>query len=187
MEHLVVAEVDVLVFLAGFLIGVSVVDIINLPFLITIGLDVFRQKRIQRHDVVSAVPDDLRVAVSPQEQMRHHRLPERKARHFRIGLPVQQLIQRMIHSAFLRIGAVLHPVQMQRKSCHRLGQKPDAGIDRRDLHGRFLIHPLAGIGPSEYKGLPRVADVIRHLRERRSIPWADAQPFKESHVNPSRH
>ena len=119
--------------------------------------------------------------------MRHHRLPERKARHFRIGLPVQQLIQRMIHSAFLRIGAVLHPVQMQRKSCHRLGQKPDAGIDRRDLHGRFLIHPLAGIGPSEYKGLPRVADVIRHLRERRSIPWADAQPFKESHIGPSRH
>ena len=92
MENLIVAEVDILVLLTGNLIGVSVVDVINLPLLIPVGLHVLRQQRIQGQNVVLAIPDDLRVAVSPQEQMGHHRLPERKARHFRIGLPVQQFV-----------------------------------------------------------------------------------------------
>ena len=91
----------------------------------------------------------------------------------------------MIHSAFLRVSTILHPIQMQRKPCHRLGQQPDAGIHRCNLHGGLFIHLLAGVGPSEDKGLAGVADVIRHLRERGSIPWADAQPFKESHFDPS--
>ena len=92
MEHFVITEVDILVLLTGNLISVSVVDVIDLPLLIPVGLHILRQQRIQRQHVVLAIPDDLRVAVSPQEQMSHHRFPERKARHFRVWLPVQQFV-----------------------------------------------------------------------------------------------
>ena len=91
----------------------------------------------------------------------------------------------MVHSAFLRVAAILHPIQMQRKPCHGLGQKPDTGVDRCDLHGTLLVYLFSGISFTEHKSLTGVADVIRYLGELGSIPWADAQPFKESHFDPS--
>ena len=51
-------------------------------------------------------------------------------------------------------GVVGETVQMQRKSCHSLGEEPDAGIDRGDLHGGFFIHPLTGVSLAEDEGLP---------------------------------
>ena len=181
MENLIVAEVDILVLLAWYLIGVGVVDVINLALLIPVGLDIFREERIQRQHVVFPVPDDLRIAVAPQEQMGHHRLPEGKARHFRIRLPIQELVQRVVRCLLLGIHPILHPVEMKRKPCHCLSQEPDAGIYGRDLHRALLIHLLAGVGFSEHKGLPGVADVVCDIRSIAGTAAPQAQPLKHSH------
>ena len=184
VENLVPAEVDILVLLSGHLIGVSVVDVIDLPLLVTIRLHVLRQQRVQRHDVVPAVSDDLGVSIAPEEQMRHHGFPERKARHLGVGLPVEQLVQRMVLGPlFILFRFIGEAVQMQREPCHSLGQKPDAGVDRSDLHGGLLIHLLAGVRFAENKGLPGIADVIRHLG---SVSRADAEPVKKTHSHSSK-
>ena len=83
----------------------------------------------------------------------------------------------MIHCSLLCTAAILRAVQMKRKSCYCLCQKPDAGVDRRNLHGALFIHPLAGIRPSKYKGLPGVTNVIFYIRELGFVSRADPQPF----------
>ena len=70
-------------------------------------------------------------------------------------------------------------VQMQRKPGYRLGQKPDAGVDRGDLHGGLFIHPLAGIRFAEDEGLSGIPDAVGHGG---SVSRADAEPFKKSHL-----
>ena len=184
VEDLVPAEVDILVLLSGHLIGVSVVDVIDLPLLITIRLHVLRQQRVQRHDVIPAVPDDLGVSIAPEEQVRHHGFPEGEARHLRIRLPVEKLVQRMVLGPlFILFRFIGEAVQMQREPGHRLGQKPDAGVDRSDLHGGLLIYLLAGVRFAENKGLPGITDVVRHLG---SVSRADTEPVKKSHSHSSK-
>ena len=51
-------------------------------------------------------------------------------------------------------------VQVERKPGHRLGQDTDAGIDRRHLHGRPLIHRLAAGGAPEEKAVLAAAQRI---------------------------
>ena len=181
MKHLIVTEIDVLVLFTGNLVCVCVIDVIDLSLLIPVCLYVLRKKRIQRDNIVPTIPDDLCIGISPQKKMCHHRLPEGEARHFRIGLTVQQFIQRMIHSTFLRIVLFFHPIKMQWKARHCLRQKTYAGIHCRDLHCALFIYSLAGICSTEYECLTGVADVIRHLRKSRRIPGADPQPFKKPH------
>ena len=53
------------------------------------------------------VPDDLRISISVQQQMRHQRLPEGKARHLRIRLPVQELIQRMVRRTLFAVARLI--------------------------------------------------------------------------------
>ena len=116
--------------------------------------------------------------------MRHHGFPEGEARHLRIGLPVEQLIQRMVLGPlFILFRFIGEAVQMQREPGYRLGQKPDAGIDRGDLHGGLFIHLFAGVRFAENKGLPGITDVIRHLG---SVSRADAEPVKKSHSHSSK-
>jgi hypothetical protein len=71
----------------------------------TVGIAVDRHtvwhERIESHDLAFAVPDDLRVGISPEEQVRHERFPENKGRHLRIRLIMQEHIQRMFDSLFL--------------------------------------------------------------------------------------
>ena len=184
VEDLVSAEVDILVLLSRHLIGVGVIDVIDLALLIAIRLHVLRQQRIQRHDVVPAVPDDLGIGITPQKQMRHHGFPEGEARHLRIGLPVEQLIQRMVLGPlFILFRFIGEAVQMQREPGHRLGQQSDAGIDRGNLHGGLFIYLLAGVRFAENKGLPGIADAVRH---RRSVSRADTEPVKKSHSHSSK-
>jgi hypothetical protein len=55
-------------------------------------------ERIQSHDLTFAVPDDLRIGISPEEQVGHERFPENKGRHLGIRLIMQEHIQRMFDS-----------------------------------------------------------------------------------------
>ena len=56
MENLIVAEVDILVLLAGYLVGISVVDIINLSLLIPVSFDIFRKKLLPYRSTARVVP-----------------------------------------------------------------------------------------------------------------------------------
>ena len=160
------------------------VDVIDLPLLITIRLHVLRQQRIQRHDVVTAVPDDLGVSITPEEQVRHHGFPEGEARHLRIRLPVEKFVQRMVLGPlFILFRFIGEAVQMQREPGHRLGQQSDAGIDRGNLHGGLFIYLLAGVRFAENKGLPGIPDAVRHLG---SVSRADTEPVKKSHSHSSK-
>ena len=96
MEDLVAPEQDILVLIAGDFVGIGMVDVIDLALLVPVHFHILRQQRIQAKDRVFPVSDDLRISIAVQQQMGHQRLPEGKARHLRIRLPVQELIQRMV-------------------------------------------------------------------------------------------
>ena len=189
MEDLVPAEVDVFILLSRNFIRVCVVDIVKLATLISIHFDILRQKRIQTQHRVLAIPNNLCIGVAPEEQVGHQCLPEDKGCHLRVGLPIQNLVQRMIPCLFLVAVIVRHTVEMQRQCCNGLCQQTDTGIYGRDLHGGFFIHLLPGIGTTKHKGLPGIADVIRDLRQTffwlfcfGRIPWVlKPHPFPESH------
>ena len=189
MENLVPAEINILVLLSRNFIRVCVVDIIKLAALITVHFDIFRQKRIQPQHRVLAIPDDLCVGVAPEKQVSHQRFPEDKGCHLWVGLPIQNLVQRMIPRLFLVAVIVCHPVEMQRQCRNGLRQQTDTGVHGRDLHGSLLIHLLSGIGTAKHKGLPGITDVIRDLRQTffrlfcfGRIPWVlKPHPFPESH------
>ena len=189
MKDLVPAKVEVFILLSRNFIRVCVVDIVELATLISVHFDILRQKRIQTQHRVLAIPDDLCVSVAPEKQVGHQRFPEDKGCHLRVGLAIQNLIQRMIPRLFLVAVIVCHPVQMQRQCRNGLCQQTDTGIHSRDLHGCFLIHLLPGIGAAKHKGLPGIADVIRDLRQAffwlfcfGRIPWVlKPHPFPESH------
>ena len=191
MEYLIRPEVDVLVLLPRHFVRVGVVDIEDVAGLVSVHFHVLRKQRIQPQHRVLAVTDDLGVGVAPQKKVGHHGLAKGKAGHLRVGLPVEDLVQRMVRRFFLPVPAFRVPVEMQRKPRHRLGQQPDTGIHSRDLHRRFLIHPLAGRSRAKEKGLPGIADIVRYLRQTGSICFgavfgsipglAKAHPFQKSH------
>ena len=189
MEDLIPAKVEVFVLLTRNFICVSVIDIVKFSALVTVHFDIFRHQRIQTQHRILAIPDDLRISVSPEKQVGHHRFPEDKGCHFRVGLPIQNLVQRMISRLLLIAVFVCHPVQMQRKCRNGLCQQTDTGVHGRNLHGGFFIHLLPGIGTAKHKGLPGIADIIRDLRQTlfrlfcfgRISRILKSHPFPESH------
>ena len=189
MEDLIPAKVEVFVLLSRHFICVGVVDIVELTALISVHFDIFRHQRIQPKHRVLSIPDDLCVGIAPEEQVGHHRFPEDKGCHFRIWLPIQNLVQRMIPCLLLIAIVIRHPVQMQRQCRNGLCQQTDTGVHGRDLHGGFFIHLLPGIGTAKHKGLPGIADIIRDLRQTffrlfcfgRISRILKSHPFPESH------
>ena len=135
MQDLVALENDIFIMLTGNFIRVGMVGIKELSVLCPVDLHIFREQRIQSQDAVLAVPHDLRVGISPQEQMHHHGFPEGEACHLRIGLPVQDLIQRMLGRPFLAVTLFGELVQVKRQACHGLRQQPHTGIYCGDLQG----------------------------------------------------
>ena len=129
--------------LHGRRIGVRhLVAVKKLPGGITVHGHTVGHERVQRHDLTLAVTDDLRVGVAPQEQVRHQCLPEDEGAHLRIGLVVQQQVQRMPDGLFLA-AIVLVGVQVQRKPCDGLRQNADAGVNGGHLHGGAFRHGFA--------------------------------------------
>ena len=65
MEDLIPPKVNILVVLTRLFIRVGMIDVKNLSLIIPVDLHVLRKQRIQSKDAVLAIPDDLRIAVSP--------------------------------------------------------------------------------------------------------------------------
>ena len=55
---------------------VSAVPVDEPAVIVTVNTHLIRHQRIQPDDVTSAVPDDLRIGVSVDQQMCHQRFPE---------------------------------------------------------------------------------------------------------------
>ena len=122
MEDFIPAKVEILVLLSRNFIRVCVVDIVKFAALISVNFDVFRHQRIQPQHRVLAIPDNLRISIAPEEQVGHQSLPEDKGCHFRVGLAVQNLVQRMIPCLFFVTVVVRHTVKVQRQCSNGLCQ-----------------------------------------------------------------
>ena len=71
---------------------VSAVAVNELAAIVTVNTHLIRHQRIQSDDVTSAVPDDLRIGIAVDQQVRHERFPKNERCHFGIRLVVQQKI-----------------------------------------------------------------------------------------------
>ena len=181
MHHLITPKDDVLIVLSGNLIGVGVVDVIQLALFGAVNLHVFRQERIQAQNRILTVPHYLTIGVSPQQQVGHDRFPIGKAGHFRIWLPVENSIQRVVRCLFLSVISC-HLEQVQGKLRHRLRKETHAGIHGCDLHGGFLIHLLAAVGSAEHKQSPGIPDVILDIWQCGSVPRiVESEPAHKAH------
>ena len=119
-------------------------------------------QRIQRNDLAALIAHDLRIAVAPEQQMRHEGFPEGKGGHFRVRLIVEQVIQRMPQRLFLAArGIVL--VEMQRQRGDGFRQNPHTGVHRRHLHGAALVDSFARHGVAEQKGIAAAVQRVARL------------------------
>ena len=74
--------------LDGF-IRPSVIGIVQPPTLVSVHRHPVRHKRVQSHDLVLTIVDDLRIGVAPEEQVRHEGFAEHKGTHLRVRLIVE--------------------------------------------------------------------------------------------------
>ena len=94
-----------------------------------------------------SAPDDLTIGVAPQEQVTERRFPPDKAGHLRVGLVVEQAVQRMIHGLLTAVGGGF--IHAHRKAGDGFRDHANAGVHRGHLHGVLGIHRLAGSGRAE--------------------------------------
>lgn len=66
VQDFVPVEQDVFIVFARHFISVGVVDVIQLPAVLSVNFDVFREKRIKAKDAVFPVAHDLGERVSPK-------------------------------------------------------------------------------------------------------------------------
>ena len=185
VQNFVALENNIFIMLTGNFIRVSMVGIKKLSVLCPVDLHVFREKRIQAKNAVLAISHNLCIGIAPQEQVRHHGFPEGEACHLRIGLPIQDLIQRVLGGLFFSVALLGKFVKVKRQAGHCLRQKPHTGVHRRNLHGGLFIHPLSAECLPENKNTARSPDVIFNLRQfpLRSIPRpAETKPFSPVHL-----
>ena len=92
-------------------------------------------------------PDDLTIGVAPQEQVTERRFPPDKAGHFRVGLVVEQAVQRMVHGLLTTVGGGFIHAHWQTGDGFR--DDTHAGVHRGHLHGVLGIYRLTGSGRAE--------------------------------------
>ena len=147
--------------LDGF-VRATVVGVVQPPGFVSVHGHFVRHQGIQRHDLVLAVADDLRVGVAPEEQMRHERFPEHEGTHFRVRLIVEQAVERMIVRHCLA-AAVRVFIEVQRQSRHRFRKDTDAGIHGGHLHGGAFRHRFAGGRAAEEKSVVAACCAVHGL------------------------
>jgi len=126
----------------GSVLGAGGVLVVELAVFVAVHLHAVGHQRVERGHLALAVSDDLRIRIAPEQQVGHQRFAEYEAGHLRVGLAVQQGVQRVILGlVFTRV--IVVTVQMERQACDCLGQDAHAGIDCRHLHRRSFVHRLA--------------------------------------------
>jgi len=123
-------------------LGAGGVPVVEPAARVAVDLHPVGHQRVEGCHLALAVADDLRIGVAPEQQVGHERLAEHEAGHLRIGLGMQQGIERMVlRLLFARVLPVA--VQVQRQSRDRLGKDAHAGVHRRHLHRGALVDRLA--------------------------------------------
>ena len=74
--------------LDGF-IRPSVIGVVQPPALVSVHRHLVWHKRVQSHDLILTVADDLRIGVAPEEQVRHEGFAEHEGTHLRVRLIVE--------------------------------------------------------------------------------------------------
>ena len=137
----------------GF-VRATVIGVIQMPTFISVHRHLVGHKRIQSNDFIFTVADDLRVSVPPEEKVRHEGFPEHERTHLRVRLIVEQAVERMVERHCLA-AAVRVFVEVQRQSCHSLGEDADAGVNRSHLHGTAFCYRFSGGAATHVKGVTR--------------------------------
>ena len=119
---------------------------------VPVHLHAVGQERVQGEDMAFSAPDDLTIGVAPQEQVTERRFPPDKAGHLRVGLVVEQAVQRMIHGLLTAVGGGFIHAHWQTGDGFR--DDTHAGVHRGHLHGVLGIHRLAG--SRRRTSLPRI-------------------------------
>lgn len=130
------------------------IGVIQLSVLVPADRHLVRHQRIERNDLALAVAYDLRIGVVPQQEVRHKRFPEHEGTHLRVRLIVEQAVERMVERHCLA-AAVRVFVEVQRQSCHSLGEDADAGVNRSHLHGTAFCYRFSGGAATHVKGVTR--------------------------------
>ena len=178
MQHLFHRQNDLALLLEIRVVFVVSAVAVNEPAaIVTVNTHLIRHQRIQPDDVASTVPDDLRISVAVDQQMRHQCFPEHERCHFRIRLVVQQKIKRVLrHSLFSAVGVLIN---VQGKLCDCLRQNSHAGVNCDDLHCRAVVDSLACVCPPEEIAVGRAVVAVLRL-----IPRPE-QSAENAHVHHS--
>ena len=134
------------------LVCATVIGVVQATILVSVHRHLVRHEGIQCNDLILAIADDLRVGITPEEQMCHEGFPEHERTHLRVRLVVEQAVERMVKRHCLA-AAVRVFVEVQRQFCHSLEQYADTGIHGGHLHGRPLGHCFAGCRAAHEKGI----------------------------------
>ena len=130
---------------------------------VALGIPVHRHLiRLQRMDadhLIAASADDLTVGVAPQQQMRHHGLPQDKAGHFQIRLIVQKSVQRMLRR--LAVARVRVFVHVDGQGGDGFSDHAHTGVDRGHLDRRGCGDRFAGHAGAESEGRRGADGVLR--------------------------
>ena len=145
----------------GF-IRATIIGVVQATILVSVHRHLVRHQRVQSYDLVLSVADDLCIGVAPEEQMCHECLPEHKGTHLRVRLVVEQAVEWMVKRHCLA-AAVRVFIEVQRQSCHSLGQYADTGIHGGHLHGGAFCHRFAGGRAAKEKGVVAVCRSVLGL------------------------
>ena len=144
MKHIAWSEDNIGLFILAYLrriVAVFRIAVIEPSLTVAVNLHAVGHQRVECHDLAASVADNLRVGVTRQQQVVHHRFPKDKRGHFRIRLVVQDPPQRVVEILFL--AAVLAVfVQKQRQTRDCLRKNANTGINRCHLHGSMFVDHL---------------------------------------------
>ena len=126
VEHLVRRKDHVLIVVHA--------DAVDQAAVLHLRLHPVRRDRPKLLDLAVAVPDDLRVSVSPGQDVRHQNLAADQRRHVRVGLVVHDLVHQAVVGQALPVSLALHQVQGQGRD--RAADQVDRAPDRAVCQGR---------------------------------------------------
>ena len=84
-----------LLVLDGF-VRATIIGVVQPPAFISVHRHLVRHQGVQRHNLIFAVADNLRVGIAPEEQVCHECLTKHERTHLRVRLIVEQAVEWMV-------------------------------------------------------------------------------------------
>ena len=144
------------------LVCATVIRVVQATILVSVHRHLVRHQGVQRHDLIFAVADNLRVGIAPEEQVCHECLTKHERTHLRVRLIVEQAVERMVERHCLA-AAVRVFIEVQRQPRDSLRQDADTGIHGGHLHGGAFRHRFTGSSTAEEKGVVAARRAVLRL------------------------